>query len=730
MKRFPFYKQHNIMDCGPACLRMIASYYSKEYSLESLRALSNITQVGISIKGLLKSAELIGFETQCVSIPIDMLLDKATLPCILHWENNHYCILYKIKKNRSGMFFYIADPRSGKIKYNELEFKRGWLKLSSETQMCGIALLLEPTSLFYSKHAVQKKVNFLSVFSYITPYKKSVIQLCVGLITGSFLQLLIPFLTQVIVDYGVSGKNVELIYIVLIAQLAITLGNSSIDLIRGWILMHLGTRINISLISDFLSKLMKLPISFFDSRRTGDIIQRIIDHSRIENFLTNSSLNILFSCVNLLLFGLIIFLYNWKIFFIYFVGSSLYIVWVWLFMKKREDIDNKNFVQQSENQSNLIELVSAMQDIKLNSCEKQKKTKWEDIQLRIYKIRIKSLGLSQMQDSGGAFVNQIKNMVITAIVASFVVKGELSLGMMISIQYILGQLNAPVDRIIGFFRQVQDAKLSYERLQEVQTIENEIPDNKYLISDISDKLDIHLNHLSFSYDIYASKPTIENIHISIPNGKQTAIVGMSGSGKTTLIKLLLGFYKPVGGDILLGNLNLSDFNIDQWRKKCGVVMQEGYIYNDTIMANIAPYEDVADINRINYAAEMANIKDFIEQLPAAYETKIGKEGLGLSQGQKQRILIARAIYKNPDYIFFDEATNALDANNEKDILEKLKMFFKGKTSVIVAHRLSTVRNADQIIVMDNGRIVEVGSHDFLISNKGMYYQLVKNQLNI
>ncbi|MBP1614275.1 MAG: peptidase transporter [Bacteroidetes bacterium] len=718
------------MDCGPTCLRMIASYYSKEYSLEYIRGSSNISQIGTSLRGLIKSAELIGLKTQCVNIPLDVLLHKVTLPCIIHWENNHYCVLYKIKRNKDRMYYYIADPRSGKVKYNEFELKKGWLKLSNGEQMCGIAILLEPTNLFYSNHTDQKDISFLSIFSYIKPYKKSIIQLCIGLIAGSFLQLLIPFLTQIIVDYGINGKNIKFIYIILIAQLAITVGNSSIDLIRGWILMHLGTRINISLISDFLSKLMKLPISFFDSRRTGDIIQRIIDHSRIENFLTNSSLNILFSCFSLLFFGIIIFLYNWQIFLIYLLGSSLYIIWVWLFMKRREEIDNKNFAQQSENQSNLIELVSAMQDIKLNSCEEQKKTKWESIQLKIYQIRIKSLGLSQIQDSGGTFVNQIKNMIITAIVASFVVKGELTLGMMISIQYILGQLNGPVDRIIGFFRQVQDAKLSYERLQEVQRIRNEVPENTLLISDINDKLDIHLSDLSFSYDIYAPKPTLENINISIPNGKQTAIVGMSGSGKTTLIKLLLGFYEPLKGEILLGDLNLSKFNIDQWRKRCGVVMQEGYIYNDTIIANIAPYEDTADINRINYSAEMANIKEFIEQLPMKFETKIGKEGIGLSQGQKQRILIARAIYKNPDYIFFDEATNALDANNEKDILEKLKIFFKGKTSIIVAHRLSTVRNADQIVVIDNGRIVEVGNHNMLISNKGMYYQLVKNQLNI
>lgn len=719
------------MDCGPTCLRIIASYYSKNYSLEYLKGISNISQIGTSLRGLIKSAEIIGFDTQCVQITLDQLMSEVTLPCVLHWDNNHYCVLYKIKVSKKRTVFFVSDPRSGKIKYNEEEFERGWLKHTKEqTQATGIALLLEPTEDFYANQSIHRKRSFLSVFSYVKPYKRALFQLCLGLIIGSFLQLSIPLLTQLTVDYGINAKNLQFIYIILIAQLVITISSSCIDLIRGWILMHLGTKINISLIYDFLTKLMKLPISFFDSRRTGDIIQRILDHSRIETFLTNSTLNILFSLFNLIIFGIIIFLYNWKIFLIYSVCSIIYIVWVQLFMKRRADIDNKYFTQQSENQSNLIELVSAMQDIKLNSCEDQKKQKWAIIQSRIYDIRIKSLGLSQMQDSGGTLVNQIKNMVITAFVASLVVKGELTLGMMISIQYILGQLNGPIDRAIGFFRQIQDARLSYERLQEVQEIENEVPDDKSLITDIDNSSDIEVNQLDFSYDKYSPNLTLNNINFVIPNGKQTAIVGMSGSGKTTLIKLLLGFYTPLKGCIRIGDNTLSDINLNEWRKKCGVVMQDGYIYNDTVAGNIAPFENNYDFERLEYSAKVANIKDFIDSLPQKLDTRIGREGHGLSQGQKQRILIARAVYKNPEYIFLDEATNALDANNERDILENLNSFFKGRTSVIVAHRLSTVKDADQIIVIDKGKIIEIGNHFELIALKGAYYRLVKNQLNI
>jgi len=729
---FPIYKQYDAMDCGPTCLQMIASYYSKDYSLEDLRESSNITREGVSLRGIGEAAEKIGFRTIGVLMPYDNLVLDAPLPCIIHWKQDHYVVLYRIKKRKKYSIFYIADPSCGKIKYNEKEFKQGWLSSSKNGKPAGIAMLLDPTPSFYSKEGQHKnpKKNILAMFSYIKPYKKFVIQLFTGLLFGSFLQLLLPFLAQAVVDFGISAHNLQFIYIILIAQLVITFSSSSIEFIRGWILLHLGTRINISLISDFLTKLMRLPISYFDTRKTGDIIQRVIDHSRIERFLTNSSLSIVFSFFNVIIFGIVILIYNWIVFLIFFAGSIIYVLWVWLFMKKRAEIDNKNFAQQSENQSTMIELITGMQEIKLNTCEQQKKWKWEHIQAKIYKIGIKSLALSQSQDSGGILINQVKNIVITAFVATLVVKGELTLGMMISIQYIIGQLNSPVEQIISFLRQIQDAKLSFNRLQEIQEKENEIPANRILISKIDSGFSLQMQNVTFSYDPLSLTPTLDNINLLIPNGKKTAIVGMSGSGKTTLIKLLLGFYLPSKGKILLGNSNFLDYNIREWRKKCGVVMQDGFIFSDTIANNIAPGEIEINMPKLINAVEMARIREFIEHLPLGYNTKIGREGHGLSQGQKQRILIARAVYKDPEFLFLDEATNSLDANNEKDILENLNSFFKGRTSVLVAHRLSTVKDADQIIVVDNGKIVEIGDHAGLISMQGIYYRLVKNQLNI
>lgn len=728
MKRFPYCIQNDSMDCGPTCLKIIAKFYSKRFSLEQLRNQSYITPIGTSLRGLIRSAEFIGFETQCLQVPFDILLSNIQLPCIIHWNSNHFCVLYKIKNKK---IFYIVDPSVGKLKYSEKDFKERWLRYPTERGMTGIVITLKPTSEFYNNEATIKKSNFFSVFKYVKPYKKLILQLIIGLLLGSFLQLLIPFLTQKIVDYAIPNERLDFIYLILIAQLVIIISSSSVELIRGWILLHFGTRINISLISDFLSKMIRLPISFFDSRRSGDILQRIRDYSRIESFLTNSSLNIIFSIFNILILGCIILLYNYIIFIIYFVGCVLYVIWSLAFMKKRAENDHRFFEQQSESHSYLIEFITAMQDMKINSCEKRKKNDWAKIQYKLYSTRIKTLGLTQYQETGGLLINQIKNLVISAVVATFVVKGSLTIGMMISIQYILGQLNTPIDSIVSFFRVIQDANLSYERLEEIHNIKNEIDaDNKDLISTIPEGLGIEVKSLFFQYNLFSETSTINNLSLHIPNGKQTAIVGVSGSGKTTIVKLLLGFYPSYTGDIILGEKDFRNYNVDSWRKKCGVVMQDGYIYNDSVAGNIAPSEDTIDQERMLYSCEIAMIKEFIETLPQKYDTKIGKEGLGLSQGQKQRILIARAVYKNPEFIFFDEATNALDANTEKTIMTNLQKFFEGKTSIIVAHRLSTVRNADQIIVIDQGQIIERGNHKELIEQKGRYYELVKNQLNI
>lgn len=728
MKSFPIYLQHDTMDCGPSCLRMIASYYGKLYSLESLRELCYVSREGVSLRGISEAAEKIGFHTIGLQITFDQLCNEITLPCILYWNQEHFVVLYKIQKKKS-LKFYIADPSVGLIVYSEEEFILSWINNRANKTSTGVILSIKPTPSFYQEEVKEKKNSFLFLLSYIKPYKKLIAQLTIGLITGSLLQLILPFLTQAIVDFGILNQNISFIYLILIAQLVLVISSTSVEFIRGWILLHLGTRVNISLISDYLIKLMKLPISFFDTKMTGDIIQRINDHSRIQDFLTNSTLNSLFSFFNIIILGGVILIYNWQIFLIFFLGSGLYILWMWLFMKRRAELDHKSFAQNSANQSNIIQLISGMQDVKLNTCEQQKRWDWENIQVILFKLNVKGLTLAQYQESGGILINQIKNILITAVVANFVIQGKITLGMMLAIQYIIGQLNSPIDQLIHFFRQSQDAKLSLERLQEVQYMDNEEKDT-HQIDNIPDCSDILIKSLSFKYDKLSTRPILSDINLHIPYGKMTAIVGMSGSGKTTLIKLLLGFYPADSGEIQLNTTNIQNINIREWRKKCGVVMQDGYIFSDTIAKNIAPGVERIDPKKMQYAVNIANIKDFIDELPLRYNTIIGTEGHGLSQGQKQRILIARAIYKNPEYIFLDEATNSLDANNEKSIMSNLNSFLSGKTSVIVAHRLSTVKNADQIVVLQHGIIVEVGKHNELIENKGYYYDLVKNQLNV
>lgn len=733
MKSFPIYTQHDTMDCGPTCLRMIAAYYGKKYSLDALRDLSCLSREGVSILGISVAAEKIGMRTLGVQISFKQLCDDMPLPCIVHWNQEHFVVVYKITGKGKDRKVYVADPRGEKMTFTVEEFCKCWCSSREGGQETGVALALEPTPDFYSreddsKSGKKKSLGFL--FSYLKPYKGLIVQLAAGLLVGSLLQLILPFLTQSIVDFGISGRNIHYVYLVLIAQLMLTFGSVSIEFIRGWILLHLGMRVNIALISDYLSKLMRLPISYFDTKMTGDILQRINDHSRIQDFLTNSSLSTLFSVFNIVVFGLVILVYNPWVFLIFFAGSLLYVAWIWLFMKKRAELDHKSFAQQSANQSNVIQLITGMQEIKLNGCEQTKRWEWEHIQANLFKLGVKGLALGQYQESGGILINQAKNFIITAFVASLVIKGEITLGMMLSIQYIIGQLNSPVDQIISFVRQFQDANLSLDRLQEIYRKENEEPIGKDLLCEIPPDAGLELKDMSFSYDPLDEQPTLGDINLVIPPGKQTAIVGMSGSGKTTLVKLLLGFYPPQDGDIELGHSSLSNYNLREWRKECGVVMQDGFIFSDTIARNIAPAGERINKKKLLKAVRVANIQEFIEELPLKYNTKIGQEGHGLSQGQKQRILIARAVYKDPEYIFFDEATNALDANNEQAIMENLREFFQGRTSIVVAHRLSTVRHADQIIVLSQGKIAETGTHDELIAREGIYYRLVKNQLNI
>jgi len=730
LKRFRYFAQIDATDCGPAALRMVAMHHGKHFSLENLRERSEKGKLGVNLLGISKAAESIGLRSLGARLSFEELC-KANLPAIVHWNQNHFVVLYNVKGKGADRKMYIADPATGKVKLGVAEFCKSWFSTVSGGEGRGIALFLEPTPKFYeAEEDSTSKRGIPFLLSYLKPHKRLMTQLVAGLVAGSLIQLLFPFLTQSIVDIGIGTRDIGFIWLVLAAQLMLSLSAASVDFVRGWILLHLGTRINISLISDFLGKLMRLPVGFFDSRNTGDLLQRIGDHKRIQSFLTGSSLSVLFSMVNIVIFGAVLLYYNLLVFSVFIATSAFYVGWVLLFMKKRREIDNRTFTQNAANQSSIIQLIAGMQEIKLTSCENQKRWEWEHIQARLFKLNIKSLSLGQYQDAGATLINQIKNILITVLAANAVLKGELTLGMMLSVQYIIGQLNAPLAGIVGFIRSSQDAKISLERLAEVHDKEDEERPGNSLVHEIPACKPILLEDLSFRYEGAGSPLVLKKLNMTVSPKKITAIVGMSGSGKTTLVKLLLGFYKPTAGELRYGEMPFDSMSMSAWRGKCGVVMQDGYIFSDTIARNIAPGTEHIDMEKLYKAVETACIKDFIESLPLAYNTKIGQEGLGLSQGQKQRILIARAVYKDPEFIIFDEATNALDAKNEREIMKNLDQFFEGKTVVVVAHRLSTVKNADNIIVLDRGMIVEQGTHKELVANANVYYELVKNQLYV
>jgi ATP-binding cassette subfamily B protein len=771
LHRFPFFPQRDAMDCGPACLMMVAASHGRNYALPYLRELCHLDREGVSARGIMDAAEHIGFRTLTVRVPFEAgkgeaCLLSAPLPCVGHWNQNHFVVIYRVTKHT----VWVADPGAGKVKLARAHFEKSWLGDTGQ----GILILFETTPDFFS-HESEWPVpatGISRVLSYIKPHRRLLLQVLLGMLLGSMLALVFPFLTQSIIDYGIDNRSIDFIYLVLVAQIMLFTGQMTLQFLQNRILLYVGARINISMISDFLAKLMRLPIGYFDAKMTGDLMQRIGDQTRIEAFLTQSALPVMFSALNFIVFGLIIMMFNFSIFLIYYVAAFLYVLWIGFFLSRRKTIDYMRFQQSAENNNTLIEIVQGMQEIKLQGSEYKRRGIWYNVQARLFRTSMMALNLAQWQEAGAGFIYQGKNILITFIAAKSVIDGQMTLGMMMAIQYMIGQLDHPLQQMINFIRSGQDARISLDRMGEIQSQRDEDAEGRGfpgMTSNNEEWAPRHLTHkdntapggilidnLSFRYNPL-SDYVLRDINLHIPVAKVTAIIGASGSGKTTLLKLLLAFYRPVEGRIKIGNISLEQLKPSEWRKQCSAVLQDGFVFSDTVINNITECDERPDWARLIHSVEVANIRDFIESLPLSYDTKIGATGNGISQGQRQRLLIARAVYKKTDFMFFDEATNALDANNERAIVENLQLYYRGmssaerpgilhpndrrpdvpgeylpagKTVVVVAHRLSTVRHADQIVVLERGRIVETGTHEELVKSRGNYYNLIKNQLEL
>lgn len=720
------------MDCGPTCLRMIAKFYGKHFNTEGIRNNAGFSKDGVSLLGLSDAAEKIGFRSRGVQLSYNQISNEVKLPCILHWEQNHFVVVYpsafRLKNNK----IIITDPAKGKVSYTKNEFLQKWISTKNETgESVGTALLLDPRpEFYYQKGDNDKNVSWNLILQYLQNSKWQISQVIISLIIASFLQLIFPFLTQSIVDTGINTHNIQFLSIVLIAQLMLVFTRTFIEFIRSRLLLNISTNINLSILSDFWIKICKLPINYFDIHHTGDTMQRIGDHKNIQNFLTGTSLTTLFSLFNFIVFGFVLAKYNLLILLVFVFGSILYYFWVTFFLVIRRKINYQTFHISAKENNATLQLVQGMQEIKLHNAEKIKRWEWEGIQVSIFKLNIKSLTYSQIQQAGALLINQGKDVLITFLVASYVIEGKLTLGSMLAIQYIIGQLSGPIEQFVSFVQSFQDAKISMERLNEIHQLNNEEKDGIDYIKNLPENKSILFKNLTFSYPGADNEAVLKNINLEIPQGKVIAIVGTSGSGKTTLLKLLLKFYESYSGEIKVGDTNFNFISPSFWRSKCGAVLQDGYIFNDSIANNIAVGDEVVNYSKLIHSCKIACILSFIETLPNGFSTKLGSDGTGISQGQKQRLLIARAIYKSPEYLFFDESTNALDANNEKAIVQNLQEFYIGKTVIIVAHRLSTVKNADKIFVLQNGSIIEEGTHATLSLMKGVYYELVKNQLEL
>ena len=714
---------------------MIAEYYGLKYSLEYFRELCYLSKEGVSLLNINNAAEWVGFRTFMATISYDHLVEDCPLPCILHWNQDHFVVLLSIKKKLSfrkdkshSFILTIADPAHGIINLDQPAFLGSWISTPEDK---GVVLLLEPTNHLSSISTSDgPSISYSFLLQYLKPYRKYIAQIILGMVVASLISVAFPFLTQLLIDTGVADKNISFVYAILLSQLFLFIGGISISIIRSWLLLHVSARISLTIISDFLIKLLKLPIKFFDSKAVGDITQRINDHHRIEGFLTTSLLSSIFSIINIFIFTLVLGYYSWSILLTFSVLSILGIAWIFLFQKRRKDLDYKRFARNRESQDRLFEMITGMQEIKLFSAETTMRWKWERLQVRYFKLNIESLSLEQYQETGFIFFMQLKNILITFLGAYEVINGHITLGSLLSISFIIGQTNSPIEQLISLIKSAQDARLSMERLQEIYNKRDEAEGKRSLVSNSISNSDIILKNVSFQYEGPDSPFVLKDINLSIPKGKVTAIVGSSGSGKTTLMKLLLNYYQPATGAIFLGDVDLSEVIAKEWRDKCGTVTQDGYIFSDTIARNIALDGNDIDEYLMQQSVNIANLNDFIESLPLKYTTKIGASGIGISGGQRQKILIARAVYKDPDFIFFDEATSSLDANNERILIDNLSEFFEHRTVVIIAHRLSTVKNAHNIVVLENGQIIESGSHQALIKTRGKYFELVKNQLEL